>query len=60
VFAKPALTPVCFGLILPRRKYGKTKWPFCPSKSIVGSVAFVLGGFAVTAALLWLLSATGE
>jgi dolichol kinase len=41
------------------RKYGTIKWPFAAQKSIAGSCAFVVGGFLVTTALLWLMSTTG-
>jgi hypothetical protein len=41
------------------RRYGKTKWPFAPTKSLVGSTAFVVGGFVVSTALLALMNHTG-
>lgn len=37
------------------RRFGKIKWPFSESKSVVGSLAFVVSAFAVTSGLLmWL------
>lgn len=37
------------------RKWGSVKWPFSKSKSLVGSGAFLLGSFTISAALLLLL-----
>lgn len=34
------------------RRYGRKKWPFSANKSYVGSLAFVLGAFSVTASML--------
>ena len=42
------------------RQYGKRKWPFAPTKSIVGSAAFVVAGFLVSTALLALMNYTGN
>jgi len=41
------------------RKYGKTKWPFAKGKSIEGSAAFALSGFAVSLGMISFLHATG-
>lgn len=41
------------------RRWGSVKWPFSPKKSLLGTTAFVVGGFAVSAALLLLLQVTG-
>lgn len=42
------------------RKYGKVKWSFAKSKSIVGSAAFVVGGFVCSLTVLSWLHYTGK
>ena len=42
------------------RQFGKRKWPFAPSKSLLGSLAFVLSGFFVSCALLALMNHTSK
>ena len=37
------------------RQWGSVKWPFSKSKSLIGSGAFLVGGFTISAALLLLL-----
>mmetsp|Transcript_36098 Transcript_36098/g.36777 ORF Transcript_36098/g.36777 Transcript_36098/m.36777 type:complete len:290 (-) Transcript_36098:124-993(-) len=41
------------------RRWGSIKWSFSSDKSLIGSLAFVLGGFSVSAFILQLLSVTG-
>jgi dolichol kinase len=41
------------------RRWGSHKWPFSKTKSYVGSLAFVAGAFAVSAAVLAWFRATG-
>jgi len=42
------------------RKYGKNSpWPFMPSKSVVGTAAFVIGGFLASGAMLWWFVSSG-
>ena len=41
------------------RRYGSVKWPGMANKSIAGSVAFALGSFLATTAMLQWMSYTG-
>eukprot|EP01031_Cornospumella_fuschlensis_P027916 gene27917-33712_t len=41
------------------RRFGKVKWPFDAKKSIAGSLAFVAGGFLVSALSLYWMQYTG-
>lgn len=42
------------------RRFGKTKWPFLKNKSVEGSAAFVVGGFAASLGMISQLHATGH
>lgn len=42
------------------RRFGKTKWPFVKNKSVEGSAAFVLGGFAASLAMIEVFHASGH
>ena len=41
------------------RRFGKVKWPFSKSKSIAGTIGFVVSAFLVSCGLLSLYTATG-
>ena len=41
------------------RRYGKVKWPFSESKSIAGTLGFMVSAFIVSCGLLSLYTATG-
>jgi dolichol kinase len=41
------------------RRFGTIKWPFSATKSIAGSLGFILGAFLATSALLSIYAATG-
>eukprot|EP01039_Chlorochromonas_danica_P011178 gene11178-12464_t len=41
------------------RRFGRTKWPFASQKSVIGSAAFVLGGFVATLVTLYWMQQTG-
>ena len=42
------------------RRYGKMKWSFAPSKSVAGTVGFIVAATIVTTMLLLLYGATGS
>ena len=42
------------------RRYGKMKWSFAPSKSVAGTVGFIVVATIVTTMLLLLYGATGS
>jgi len=41
------------------RRFGAVKWPFSKTKSIAGSLGFVIGAFVTTVALLTIYSSAG-
>ena len=41
------------------RRFGSVKWPFSETKSIAGSLGFVIGAFTTTVALLSIYTAAG-
>jgi dolichol kinase len=42
------------------RRWGSVKWPFSKSKSYVGSLAFVIGGWIASVLILALMNSTGS